>query len=51
MRNWLKYVIAFALAFALMLAVRTLALSIHGVTGDSNGCLQSQNGLGLSSTR
>ena len=34
MKNWLKYVIAFASAFALMLAIRTLALSIHGVTGD-----------------
>ena len=34
MANWLKYVIAFASAFALMLTVRTLALSIHGVTGD-----------------
>ena len=34
MKNWLKYVIAFASAFALMLTIRTLALSIHGVTGD-----------------
>ena len=34
MANWLKYVIAFASAFALMLAFRTLAFSIHGVTGD-----------------
>ena len=34
MRNWLKYVIAFASAFALMLAFRTLAFSIHGVEGD-----------------
>ena len=43
MANWLKYVIAFALAFALMLAVRTLALSIHGVTGDGLAPLY-QNG-------
>jgi signal peptidase I len=35
MANWLKYVIAFASAFALMLAVRSLAVSIHGVTGDA----------------
>lgn len=34
MVNWLKYVIAFASAFLLMMAVRTLALSIHAVTGD-----------------
>ena len=34
MRNWLKYVIAFASAFALMLAIRTLAFSIHGVEGN-----------------
>lgn len=34
MSNWLKYVIAFASAFALMLAFRTLAFSIHGVEGD-----------------
>ncbi|MBQ3698521.1 MAG: signal peptidase I [Prevotella sp.] len=34
MANWLKYVIAFVSAFALMLAFRTLAFSIHGVTGD-----------------
>lgn len=34
MSNWLKYVIAFALAFALMLVFRTLAFSIHGVTGN-----------------
>ena len=34
MKNWLKYVIAFASAFALMLAFRTLAFSIHGVEGD-----------------
>ena len=34
MANWLKYVIAFASAFALMLAIRTLALSIHGVIGN-----------------
>ena len=34
MVNWLKYVIAFASAFALMLAIRTLALSVHSVTGN-----------------
>ena len=34
MAGWLKYVIAFASAFALMLAFRTLAFSIHGVIGD-----------------
>ena len=34
MANWLKYVIAFTASFALMLAFRTLAFSIHGVTGD-----------------
>ena len=34
MANWLKYVIALASALALMLAVRTLALSVHGVTGN-----------------
>ena len=34
MRNWLKYVIAFASAFALMMAVRTLAVSVHYVNGD-----------------
>ena len=34
MANWLKYVIAFASAFVLMLAFRTLAFSIHDVTGD-----------------
>jgi len=34
MAKWLKYVIAFASAFVLMLAVRTLAFSIHSVTGD-----------------
>ena len=34
MANWLKYVIALASALALMLAFRTLALSIHGVTGN-----------------
>lgn len=34
MANWLKYVIAFASAFALMLLFRTLAFSIHGVTGN-----------------
>ena len=33
MTSSLKYVIAFVSAFALMLAFRTLALSIHGVTG------------------
>ena len=34
MANWLKYVIAFASAFAMMLLIRTLAFSIHGVMGD-----------------
>ncbi len=34
MKTGLKYVIALVSAFALMLAIRTLALSIHGVTGD-----------------
>ncbi len=34
MSSWLKYVIAFASAFMLMLAFRTLAFSIHGVIGD-----------------
>lgn len=34
MTGWLKYVIAFASAFALMLAFRALAFSVHGVTGD-----------------
>ncbi|MBQ2210625.1 MAG: hypothetical protein II404_11790 [Prevotella sp.] len=34
MVNWLKYAIAFVSAFALMLAFRTLAFSIHGVIGD-----------------
>ena len=34
MANWLKYVIAFASAFILMLAIRTLAFSIHGVEGN-----------------
>jgi signal peptidase I len=33
MANWLKYVIAFASAFALMLAIRTLAFSIHIING------------------
>ncbi len=34
MKTGLKYVIALASAFALMLAFRTLVLSIHGVTGN-----------------
>ena len=34
MVNGLKYVLALASAFVLMLAVRTLALSIHGVNGN-----------------
>ena len=34
MVNGLKYVLALAAAFVLMLAVRTLALSIHGVNGN-----------------
>lgn len=34
MTGWLKYVIAFASAFALMLAIRTLVFSVHGVKGN-----------------
>lgn len=34
MGTGLKYVIALVSAFALMLTIRTLALSVHGVTGD-----------------
>lgn len=34
MTNGLKYLIAFATAFALMLAIRTLVVSIHGVRGN-----------------
>lgn len=34
MVNWLKYVIAFASAFALMLAIRTLVVSIHRIDGN-----------------
>ncbi len=34
MASWLKYVIAFVSAFALMLAFRTLVFSIHGVIGE-----------------
>ena len=34
MASGLKYVIAFASAFALMLAVRTLIVSVHSVTGN-----------------
>ena len=33
MENWLKSVIAFASAFALMFAIRTLAFSIHVING------------------
>ena len=33
-RSWLKLLMAFVSAFALMLAVRALAFSIHGVTGE-----------------
>ncbi len=43
MASWLKYVIAFASAFALMLAFRTLVFSIHGVIGDGLAPLY-QNG-------
>ena len=43
MANWLKYVIAFASAFILMLAIRTLAFSIHGVVGNGLAPLY-QNG-------
>ena len=35
MKNLLKYVIAFASAFALMLLFRTLAFSIHSVSGNA----------------
>ena len=34
MYRWLKYVIAFASAFALMLVIRSLAISVHSITGD-----------------
>jgi len=34
MMSCLKYVIAFALAFLLMLLFRTLAFSVHSITGD-----------------
>lgn len=34
MSNWLKYVIAIASALALMLAIRTLVVSIHTVEGN-----------------
>ena len=34
MSNWLKYVIAFASAFALMLGFRTLVISVHSVSGE-----------------
>ena len=43
MAKGLKYVIAFASAFALMLAIRTLAFSIHGVVGNGLAPLY-QNG-------
>ncbi len=43
MVTWLKYVIALVSAFALMLAFRTLAFSIHGVVGDGLAPLY-QNG-------
>ena len=43
MANWQKYMIAFASAFALMLAIRTLAFSIHGVVGNGLAPLY-QNG-------
>ena len=35
MANWLKYVIAVALAMVLMLIFRTLAFSIHSVSGNA----------------
>jgi signal peptidase I len=35
MANWLKYLIAIALALLLMLAVRALAFSIHTVNGNA----------------
>ncbi len=35
MANWLRYIVAFALAFALMLAFRTLVFSVHSVNGDA----------------
>lgn len=34
MAKWLKYLISFASAFALMLIVRTLVVSIHSVNGN-----------------
>ena len=34
MAKWLKYVIAFASAFALMLIVRALVVSVHSVNGN-----------------
>ena len=43
MAKGLKYVIAFASAFILMLAIRTLAFSIHGVVGNGLAPLY-QNG-------
>ena len=43
MGNWLKCVIAFASAFALMLAFRTLVFSVHSVSGDGLAPLY-QNG-------
>ena len=43
MANWLKYVIALASAFALMLAFRALVFSIHSVNGNGLAPLY-QNG-------
>ena len=43
MANWLKYGISLALAMVLMLAFRTLVMSVHGVTGDGLAPLY-QNG-------
>ena len=43
MANWLKYVIALASAFALMLAFRALVFPIHSVNGNGLAPLY-QNG-------
>jgi len=43
--SWLKFVIATALAFALMLAFRTLAFSVHRVNGDGLAPLYRQGDI------
>ena len=43
MAKWLKYVISFASAFALMLVARTLVISVHSVNGNGLAPLY-QNG-------